>query len=186
MGILNFLKKDESNTIEPIQIEKNIKLDYYSRKLNIYFKMVDNMVNEQVNIIKIKTTLTTCFNDLINNYEKINLRINNKKELLKLINEFLVNKKYKNQDIIINFIENDFIFKFMNENELNEEINIENKLKKLRGIIYNNYCFINENNENKDFSWMFFCYKNKLTKQRIFQGELVRSIEKIKNQPKDI
>ena len=181
MRLFNLFKKKNNNSnnidtpIENINQEdintNNLLLDkekYYESKLRIYSQLVKNNLNEY----KLKTTLDECFTKLINICEDTNYIIKDKKELINILNIFY----NENSDLIdtkepiLNYIENEFNFKVLSIKEINERKEIENKLKNLRTIIFNNYKAIKMNNINKDFAWMVFCYKNNLNKNDLINN----------------
>jgi hypothetical protein len=181
MRLFNLFKKknNNSNNIDtPIEnnIQEEINTDkiildkekYYESKIRIYCQMAKNNLNEY----KLKTTLDECFTKLINLCEDSNYIIKNKEELINILNLFYKenNDLIDTKDTILNYIENEFNFKVLSIEEINERKETENKLKNLRTIIFNNYKAIKMNDINKDFAWMVFCYKNNLNKNELINN----------------
>lgn len=173
-----FKKRTNSNVVAPIEdkkeeqniLDNNIidKEKYYELKLRIY----SQLVNIDNNTYRIKSALDDCFTKLINTCSDNRYFIKDKDELIKILNIFYEKNTDLNntKDTVMNYITNEFNFQILTIDELKEKKQNENKLKKLRNIIFNNYKAIKSNKINEDFAWMVFCFKNKLTKNELLNN----------------
>lgn len=156
-------------------LEKKEK--YYETKLRIFCQMINNV---EKNTYKIKTSLDNCFINLINSYNSIDVKIENKDELIEILKIFFDKNQdlNSNKETIFDFIANDFNFIILTSEELKEKKENDEKLKKLRSIIYQNYQAIKKHSINKDFAWMYFCFKNKLNKNDLINNLKIALLER--------